>query len=89
MTATLRPADEAKFGRLVGLPGTGGAAGAGVRWFRGTTTRANVRYEVRRYNEQEEEEEEVVAALVEEKKTQYEEEQGRIVVYYDTVKKAE
>ena len=31
----------------------------------------------------------VVAALVEEKKTQYEEEQGRIVVYYDTVKKAE
>ena len=70
LTATLRPADEAEFGRLVGLLGTGGAAGAagaGVRWFRGAMTRANVRYEVRRYNEQEEEEEEVVAALVEEK----------------------
>ena len=83
LTATLRPAVEAEFGRLVGLPGTG------ARWFRGATTRANVRYEVRRYNGQEEEEEEVVAALVEEKKAQYGEEQGRIVVYCDTVKKAE
>ncbi|KAK4233031.1 P-loop containing nucleoside triphosphate hydrolase protein, partial [Achaetomium macrosporum] len=83
LTATLRPADEAEFGRLVGLPA------AGTRWFRGATTRKNVRYEVRRYDAREEEEEDVVAALVEEKKARYGEEKGKIVVYCDTVKKAE
>ncbi|KAK3898445.1 P-loop containing nucleoside triphosphate hydrolase protein [Staphylotrichum tortipilum] len=87
LTATLRPADEAEFGRLVGLPAAGG--GRGTRWFRGTTTRGNVRYQVRRYDRQSEQEEDVVAALVEKKAAQYQEEGGKIVVYCDTVRKAE
>lgn len=83
LTATLRPADEAEFGRLVGLPGDG----AGVRWLRGSTTRKNVRYQVRRYDTPEESEEEVLKALVEEKRQQYGQEGGQIIVYCDTVKK--
>ncbi|KAJ1677962.1 hypothetical protein EV182_005075, partial [Spiromyces aspiralis] len=91
LTATLRPADEAEFGRLVGLP-----AGGGGQWFRGATTRRNVRYEVRRYDGRREKEEDIVAALVEEKKAKYGRDGrdgrdggGKIVVYCDTVKKAE
>ncbi|KAK4242971.1 P-loop containing nucleoside triphosphate hydrolase protein, partial [Corynascus novoguineensis] len=84
LTATLRPADEAEFGRIIGLPGMPGA----VRWFRAPTTRKNVRYEVWRYDGRAEKEEDMVAALVEEKKAQYGAE-GKIVVYCDTVKKAE
>ncbi|KAK4118331.1 hypothetical protein N657DRAFT_533659, partial [Parathielavia appendiculata] len=91
LTAALRPADEAEFGRLVGLPGAGIGVGAGaVRWFRSNTTRANVRYEVRRYNRGEEDKENVVAALVEEKQAKYKEAGGgQIVVYCDTVKKVD
>ncbi|KAK4096675.1 hypothetical protein N658DRAFT_562300, partial [Parathielavia hyrcaniae] len=107
LTATLRPADEAEFGRLVGLPGAGTGAGTGagavagagigagigagaVQWFRGSTTRANVRYEVRRYDRRAEDEEDVVAALIEEKQAKYKEAGGgQIVVYCDTVRKAE
>ena len=45
LTATLRPADEAEFGRLVGLPGVGKGIGMDIgaaKWFRGSTTRANI-----------------------------------------------
>jgi superfamily II DNA helicase RecQ len=80
LTATLRPADEAEFGRLVGLPADG------ARWFRSATTRTNVRYQVRRYKTPDETEEVVLAALVEEKKEQYGR-KGQIIVYCDTVKK--
>ena len=85
LTATLRPADEAEFGRIIGLPATPPGA---VQWFRAPTTRKNVRYQVWRYDRRAEIEEDVVAALVEEKKAQYGVE-GKIVVYCDTVKKAE
>ncbi|KAK4221164.1 P-loop containing nucleoside triphosphate hydrolase protein [Podospora fimiseda] len=81
LTATLRPSDEAEFGRLVGLPREG------VRWFRGTTTRRNVQYQIRRYKTEEESEEDALAALAEEKKQKYGK-QGQIIVYCDTVKKA-
>lgn len=80
LTATLRPADEGRFGEMVGLPAEG------VRWFRSATTRKNVRYAVRRFHTPDETEEDVVTALVEEKKTQYG--QGQIIVYCDTVEKA-
>ncbi|KAK4117935.1 hypothetical protein N657DRAFT_584542, partial [Parathielavia appendiculata] len=91
LTATLPPADEAEFGRLVGCRGrTPGLAqaraqprgsGAGRR---GPT---NVRYEVQWYDGRAEEEEDVVAALVEERQ---EEARGRqIVIYCGTVRQPE
>ncbi|KAL8300987.1 hypothetical protein RB593_003818 [Gaeumannomyces tritici] len=81
LTATLRPADEAEFGRLVGLPPR-----KGTRWFRAATTRANVAYRVVRFDAAREEEEDVVAALVEKRKKELGA-KGRIIVYCDTVKK--
>ena len=47
-----------------------------AKWFRGSTTRANVRYEVRLYDRREENEEDIVAALVEEKRAKYREGEG-------------
>lgn len=51
--------------QLVGLPAEG------VRWFRGATTRKNVRCEVRQFKTPGETAEDVLTALVEEKKAQY------------------
>jgi superfamily II DNA helicase RecQ len=82
LTATLRPADEAEFGTLVGLPCKG------VHWFRAATTRGNVQYQIQRYSPSEETEEDVLAALVEQKKRQYQD-GGKIIVYCDTVQKTE
>ena len=89
LTATLRPADEAEFERLVGLPAGGVNGKGGVVWFRSATTRGNIRYQVLRYDSREEEEEDIVARLVEEKKERYKEKGGKIVVYYDTMRKTE
>jgi superfamily II DNA helicase RecQ len=43
LTAILRPANEKKFEILVGLPARE------MHWFRGSTTRRNVRYQIQRY----------------------------------------
>src|SRR4051812_41682370 len=59
LTAILRLADEAEFGRLVGLPGEG------IRWFRGAIIRRNVQYRIHRYKIPEKSEEEVLIVLVE------------------------
>jgi hypothetical protein len=58
LRATIRPTDEEEFGRLVRLPSRG------ARWFRGSTTRKNVRYTVRRYRIGKETEQEVLDTLV-------------------------
>jgi superfamily II DNA helicase RecQ len=80
LTAILRPADEKKFGTLVEL------LARRVHWFRGSTTRRNVRYRIQRYLTPEEKKKNVLAALMEKKKQQY---MGQIIVYYNTMKKVE
>jgi superfamily II DNA helicase RecQ len=80
LTAILRPADEREFGTLVKLPARG------VHWFRGSITRRNVRYRIQRYSTPKKKKKNVLAALMEKKKQQY---TGQIIVYYNTMKKAE
>lgn len=81
LTATLRPSEEALFMQLMGLP-----AKERCQWLRGVTTRGNIRYWIHEYNV--EEEEEAVQELVEGLKKKYPL-PGQIIVYSDTVKKAE
>jgi superfamily II DNA helicase RecQ len=82
LTATLAPEDEESFRGIMGL-----RAGEG-RWFRGSTTRTNVRYGVRRYVRGRETEAAVLKALVEEKR-RWVGQQGQIVVYCDSRRKVE
>ncbi|KAG9191444.1 hypothetical protein G6011_09532 [Alternaria panax] len=81
LTATMRPRDEGEFIALMGLP-----AKKECQWFRGQTTRKNVKYQIQRYDQKEEDEDEVLVQLVEEKKRQYPM-PGQIIVYCDTVAK--
>lgn len=78
LTATMRPSEERQFLQLMGLPEK-----AACHWFRGATTRKNVRYQVQAYDR--EKEEEAVQQLVEQLKTSYP--AGQIIVYCSSVAK--
>jgi hypothetical protein len=77
LTATLRPSEEQQFIDVMGLP-----AKRECQWFRGQTTRKNIRYWVHAYNM--EEEEQAMEGLVEGLKDRYPL-PGQIVVYCGTV----
>jgi superfamily II DNA helicase RecQ len=77
LTATLQPREEQAFVELMGLPEKRACA-----WFRGPTTRKNIRYWVHEYDVQEEEQ--AVVGLVDGLKRKYPL-PGQIVVYCGTV----
>lgn len=83
LTATMPPADEPEFRRLMGLAEGGGTKEEEV-WFRARTSKRNVKYQVFWHDEKEEEE--AIVRLVEEKRQQYGP-GGQIIVYCDTVAK--
>lgn len=78
LTATLRPSEEAPFRQLMGLP-----AREQCQWFRGVTTRPNIRYQVKAYDV--EREDEAVSELVEGLKEKHPE--GQIIVYCSSVER--
>jgi superfamily II DNA helicase RecQ len=79
LTATMRPSEEGEFVKVMGLPPK-----EQCQWFRGVTTRKNIRYQVQQYEMTKEEEAvaDVVAGL-----TQKYPMPGQIIVYCDTVAK--
>lgn len=81
LTATLWLVEEQQFLELIGLPSK-----EDCQWFRGWTTRTNIRYQVHGYNI--EEEEEVIVKIVEGLKVKYPM-PGQIVVFCGTVQKTE
>ncbi len=82
LIATLPPQEEEGFIQLMGLP-----AKQDCFWFRGETTRRNIAYRVLAYQDSTEEEA-ALTRLVAEKREQYPL-PGQIIVYCDTVSKAE
>jgi len=80
LTATLRPRDEQQFIEVMGLPGK-----QQCEWFRGKTTRKNIRYSIHEYEVEGEGEgeEEAVRALVTRLRRKYPP-PGQIVVYCGT-----
>ncbi|KAL6154871.1 hypothetical protein ACJQWK_00892 [Exserohilum turcicum] len=77
LTATLRPKEEKQFLDVMGLPEK-----SKCYWFRGQTTRKNIRYAVHEYNM--EEEEKALVGLVEKLKRKYPL-PGQVIVYCGTV----
>ncbi|KAI1676246.1 Superfamily II DNA helicase [Pyrenophora tritici-repentis] len=77
LTATLRPKEEKQFLDVMGLPEK-----SKCQWFRGRTTRKNIRYRVHEYNI--EEEEKAVVELVEKLKERYPL-PGQVIVYCGTI----
>ena len=81
LTATIQPREEEQFIQLMGLPPK-----ERCRWFRGTTTRRNIWYQVRGYDVKEEDRE--VKQVVDDLKEKYGP-RGQIIVYCDTVGKTQ
>jgi superfamily II DNA helicase RecQ len=77
LTATLRPREEQQFIEAMGLPPK-----RQCQWFRGRTTRKNIRYQVHAYDN--EDEQQAIVDLVEGLKEKYPL-PGQIVVYCGTV----
>ena len=77
LTATLRPREEQQFIEAMGLPPK-----RQCEWFRGRTTRKNIRYQVHAYDN--EDEQQAVVDLVEGLKEKYPL-PGQIIVYCGTV----